>query len=290
MCIRDRYQRRVHGEEVSIIKSNSEWNTEINDYQIPPFLLKDGKLKFPKISNAQGQEMMEQYKAQRKLEFIQNGANNNDDKKFSNMNQSKNGFKQVQNNQNVLKEQKTNQNYNRNQNNASLMSTPFQQQLQSQQQSQQQYENGIFQENNKYYEQFLINEKNNQIQGKQKNKSNTQKPTNTQKKINPKVLEPMDNEIRDKINYKLERNSSAYEQMKNPLSTDKTLMKQAQLNPIATTGMQNIGRYIESSTASTDQIEFPIEELRQNNLSVPKKLNRGIKLDKLNRQYMEIVE
>lgn len=44
----------LSNDELSLIRQNSEWNAETSDYQIPPFMLKEGKLKFPKLNAAQG--------------------------------------------------------------------------------------------------------------------------------------------------------------------------------------------------------------------------------------------
>lgn len=77
------------------------------------------------------------------------------------------------------------------------------------------------------------------------------------------------------------------------LSIAHTCMSTDQLDPIYNTGTMNIGRYIESSTASTEKFEFmedhgQAQQPGSNYKS--KKSNRGIKLNKLNKQQMEIVD
>lgn len=136
-----------------------------------------------------------------------------------------------------------------------------------------------------------MNEKSHQSQNSKKKPA--QKQSAMPKKNNPKLLEPMDSNIVGKISNKLERNSSAYDHMEHAFSSEKPHQKPNQLDPIYNTGTMNIGRYIESSTASTEKFEFmedhgQAQQPGSNYKS--KKSNRGIKLNKLNKQQMEIVD
>lgn len=57
--------------EVEKIKGQATWNESRNEYKIPPFILKERKLKFPKLPMGQAMELVENEKSNRDFEWIQ---------------------------------------------------------------------------------------------------------------------------------------------------------------------------------------------------------------------------
>ena len=41
-------------DEIDIIQDQAEWIDETNEYKVPPFMLKEKKIKFPKLPYGQG--------------------------------------------------------------------------------------------------------------------------------------------------------------------------------------------------------------------------------------------
>ena len=52
-------RRIITTDQIEILRSSSEWNDQISDYNIVPFLLKDKKITFPKLSQRETEDLQD---------------------------------------------------------------------------------------------------------------------------------------------------------------------------------------------------------------------------------------
>lgn len=66
--------RIISNEQIEILRGSSDWNDQTNDYNLVPFLLKDKKITFPKLSQRETEDLQEQDMQSRELLLYENNA------------------------------------------------------------------------------------------------------------------------------------------------------------------------------------------------------------------------